>query len=233
MTNDFSIFERNSAGCGTTTGDVNVRQFVGDGTLSRVLAILIGAAILSSCSDYAAPKIVYPSPEFSDPVGDTFRDSVTQWDLTGMTINRDASAITVRLEFASEAISPTSGDTTAMTGFVDFDTDQDSSTGIHNTIDGFRPPGTDSTGLGTDYQLKLRRYESDSSVTVSDSLGEVTGRVKPVFDGKSVTIRIPLVLLGDDDGALDAAAIVGDLHRPSDVVPNNGHITVSLSAAEP
>jgi hypothetical protein len=232
MGNDSSIFERNGAGCGTTTGEVNIRQSIGDRTLSRVLSILVGAAILSSCSEYAAPKIVYPSPESSDPIGDTFGDGDTKWDITAMTINRDASAITVRLEFASDVISPTSGDTTAMTGFVDFDTDQDSSTGIHNTIDGFRPPGAGSTGLGTDYQLKLRRYDSDSSVTVSDSHGEQTGRVKPVFDGKSVTIRIPLAMLGNDDGALDAAAIVGDLHRPSDIVPDNGHLTVGPSAAE-
>ena len=223
-------FVRKNAKYGATS-EVKRRTIVGERTLSRVLSILVCAAILSSCSDYGAPKTVYPAPETSDPVGDTFGDGSTKWDLTDMTIDRDASAITVRLEFASNVISPASGDTTAMIGFVDFDTDQDSSTGIHNTIDAFRPAGTGSTGLGTDFQLKLRRYDSDSSVTVSDAQGEETGRVKPVFDGKRVTIRIPLAMLGNDDGELDAAAIVGDLRRPSDIVPNNGHLTVGPGAA--
>jgi hypothetical protein len=77
----------------------------------------------------------------------------------------------------------------------------------------------------------LGNYAADSTVTVFDLFGDAMGQVRPVFSGRRVTIRIPKGLIGDDDGRLDAAAIVGIVGAASDIVPDNGHLTLGGTAA--
>ena len=164
------------------------------------------------------------SQTVADPAGDTFGTGV-QWDLTALTVARDTGAVTVQLVFSSDVISPVTGISTAMVGFVDFDVDQDPRTGNGAIADEFRRDGG-STGIGADYLLALGTYAADSSVQVVDSLLNPTGRVKPVFDGPRVTIRIPRRLLGNDDGFLNAAVVVGRTGSVSDIVPQNGHLSL-------
>lgn len=200
---------------------------------AALIAICIAnVALLSlgACSDYSPAPITDKTASVTDPAGDTFGTGTTKWDLSGMSLSNDASDLTVILDFTTNVISPTSGDTTAMIGFVDLDVDQDSSTGLHNTIDSFRPQGSGSTELGADYQLILKNYDSDSTIAVSDSNGTHVGRVKPIFDGKRITIHVPLALLGNDDGRVNAAAIVGNVHQPSDFVPNAKHLSLNTSS---
>ena len=193
------------------------------------LAALLFLISIVSCTDPAAagggggvdPNTV----TVNDPIGDTFGPAGVRWDLSAMTITRDDAGITVVLDFATAPISPVTGDTDAMVAFVDFDTDQDSTTGIQATADRFRQtPG--STGVGADYQLAMTTYNADSMVKILDHEGVATGLVKPVFSGKRVTIRIPKAFLGNDDGYLNAVAIVGRSIRPSDVVPENGAVSL-------
>jgi hypothetical protein len=193
-------------------------------THSPLAAIFLAAALLLGCSEAAGPETDDNTSTVSDPAGDVFGSGAVQWDATALTLTRDLTGITVSLDFSTDIISPTSGNPEAMIGFVEFDVDQDAASGIESTVDEFRPNGG-STGMGADYALVLSDYASDSSVAVIDSLGTSIGRVKPVFDARRITIRIPLALLGGDDGKLDAAAIVGVLGRPSDIVPENGHLT--------
>jgi hypothetical protein len=164
------------------------------------------------------------SQTVADPAGDTFGTGV-QWDLTALTVARDTGGVTVQLVFSSDVISPVTGISTAMVGFVDLDVDQDPRSGNVAIADEFRRDGS-STGIGADYLLVLGSYAADSSVEVVDSSAKPTGRVKPLFDGRRVTIRIPRLLLGNDDGFLNAAAIVGRTGSPSDIVPQSGHLTL-------
>jgi hypothetical protein len=164
------------------------------------------------------------SQTVADPAGDTFGTGV-QWDMTALTVTRDTAAVTVEMVFSSDVVSPVTGISTAMVGFVDFDVDQDPRTGNVAIADEFRRDGG-STGIGADYLLALGTYAADSSVEVVDSLLSPTGRVKPVFDGRRVTIRIPRRLLGNDDGFLNAAVVVGRTGSVSDIVPQSGHLTL-------
>jgi hypothetical protein len=47
-----------------------------------------------------------------------------------------------------------------------------------------------------------------------------------VFAGRRITVRVPKLFLGDDDGFLNASAIVGTARRPTDIVPETGHLTL-------
>ncbi len=197
-------------------------------------AAALSAGLLCSCSgDSSGPDTGGPGPgdltvRVTDPSGDTFGNRGVLWDLNAMTITRDTGGITVILEFSSAPISPTSGDSNAMIGFVDFDTDQDSTTGNATVADEFRRD-SGSTGMGSDYQLALSEYGADSSVSIYDESATVTGRVKPVFSGRRVTIRIPRAMLGNDDGFLNAAALVGTTASPDDIAPQNGHLRLEQS----
>src|SRR3989449_1991200 len=101
------------------------------------------------------------------------------------------------------------GGANVVVGFVDFDTDQDSTTGTASAVDVFRPDGG-STGMGVEYYVDLFAYNADSTVFVYDALaGTPTGSVRPRFQGRRITVRVPRALLGNDDGFLNAATVVG------------------------
>jgi hypothetical protein len=169
----------------------------------------------------------------TDPVGDTFGSVGQQWDLTSLGIQRDTEGITVELMFSQDVIGPPSGDPSAMIGFVDLDLDQDPTTGGMALADAVRLDGG-STGLGVDARVNLADYHPDASVAVIDSQGRVIGRATPVFAGRSVTIRIPGAQLLNDDGFLNAAAVVGASGQgATDLIPGTGHLTLSRQTILP
>jgi plastocyanin len=222
-----SIGSPSFASSGTLTGSGTYAvRFDVPGTY-RYDCIVHGQAMTGTIVVTAAPPA-----EAADPVGDTFGGGGVQWDLTALTISRDTGGITVALSFSRDVLSPMSGDPTAMVGFVDFDVDRDSATGFTAAVDEFRHDGG-SSGMGVDYDLQLINYAADSSVAVVDSLFQPIGHVKPLFSANRVTIRIPKALLGNDDGFLNAAALVGRTGGPTDFVPNRDHLrlthAVSLS----
>jgi plastocyanin len=165
----------------------------------------------------------------TDPVGDTFGTGGVQWDLTAFTVSHDSGGVTAQLDFSTDVLSPVSGDTSAIIGYVEFDLDQDTVSGGGSVVDEFRN-NRGSAALGVDATVDLTLYGADSTVAVYDTLLNVVGRVKPVFDGHRITIRVPRALIGNDDGVLNAAAIVGSTRRPTDFVPNDGHLTLGGAA---
>lgn len=161
----------------------------------------------------------------TDPTGDTYGVDSVQWDLTRITIARDTGGITVTLDLSADVLSPVSLDDTATLAFVDFDTDQSAATGISSIVDDNRP-GTGATGMGVDYFVDIADFNLDSTVNVVNASFVVTGTLRPTFNGKQITVRIPRAMLGGDDGFLNAAAIVGTAIEPTDIVPENGHLKV-------
>jgi hypothetical protein len=201
--------------------------------------LLAMLAVLAACAGYDAPvspgtgdgdAMGFVTQTFIDPTGDTFNTGGKQWDLTAFTVSRDTGGVTARLDFSTDVLSPMSGDTSAIIGFVEFDLDQNVVTGGSSVVDEFRP-GVGTTSLGVDATVDMSQFAADSTVAVYDSLVHVTGRIKPVFVGKSLTIRVPRAMLQNDDGFLGAATIVGAIHRPTDFAPQTGHLTLDRPTA--
>jgi hypothetical protein len=195
-------------------------------------ALAVGAVLACGGKSSTGPGGGSNSAVAGDATGDTYGVNAVQWDITSLGVSRDANSITVTIDFTANVLAPFNLDTTAMIGFVDFDVDQDSTTGAFSVVDGNRP-GAGSTGIGVDYELDLAFFESDSSFDVLDSLGNVTGTVRATYNAKRVTVVIPRSLLGNDDGFLNAAAIVGTYPEPTDIVPENGHLSLSASPVAP
>jgi plastocyanin len=162
-----------------------------------------------------------------DPTGDTFGGAAT-WDVTALTAAHEPDVITVTLDFSRDVVAPTPDDPAALVAVVDLDLDQNPSTGTSAMADEFRQDGS-STALGVDARINLAAVGTDGRISVTDGLGRETGRVMPTYLGKRVTVRVPTAMLADDDGYVNAAAIVGIVGAPSDIVPQAGHLTLLAS----
>jgi hypothetical protein len=186
--------------------------------------ILMITGSLWSCGDSSGP-VIPERPDavtVTDPTGDTFGSDTAQIDLTAMTITRDSGGVTIVLDFVKDVVHPESNAPNALRAYVDFDTDQDSATGVSSVVDDVTGI---ATAMGVDYELDMfLLVPPDSSALVTDSLGDPTGVVKLAVSGKRLTVRVPLALLGGDDGFLNAAVIVGTPGERTDIAPNGGHL---------
>lgn len=202
--------------------------------MTRLALAIFGVVALSACSHSSTgPRTSSLTAKATDPSGDTYGTLPVQWDLTGLTLTRDTGGIDFAIDLTSNAQSPVSGDSDAVYGEIDFDTDQSITTGTTSFVDVFGP-GT--SGMGVDYVLDLFDYTPDSLVPVlrynpNDSTYSTVYSLRPTFSGKRISGRIPLSALGNDDGFLNAAVIVGTLREPTDIAPNAGHLKVGGAIA--
>ena len=89
-----------------------------------------------------------------------------------------------------------------------------------------RALGTVATELGVDAALNLSQIAADSTLFVYDMGGNATGKAKVTFGGRRMTIHVPAVTIGNDDGYVDAAVIVGNGRSPTDLAPQTGHLSL-------
>jgi hypothetical protein len=190
-------------------------------TVAAVLAI---GAMLAACGKDSSGPSGKTTASAADPTGDTFGTGSPQWDITAFGLSRDSGGIDVSIDLTANVVSGSGGAANATVGYVEFDTDQDSTTGTGSVVDAFRPTAG-STGMGVDYYVDLFNF-SGSSVSVYDASNNPVGSITPTFSGKRISFRVPRSMLGGDDAFLNAAAIVGTFAEPTDIVPNNGHLKV-------
>ena len=85
--------------------------------------------------------------------------------------------------------------------------------------------------LGVDAALNISQIAPDSTLLVYDMGGNPTGKAKVAIGGHRLTIRVPSALIGNDDGYVDAAVIVGNQGRsPTDLAPQSGHLSLVAPA---
>lgn len=168
-----------------------------------------------------------------DPVGDTFGlAGATQWDISDLTLTHETDGITVRLDFANEVSVPSAGDPNALVGLVEFDLDQNVTTGKLGILDQLRSDGG-KTEMGVDAGLNLTTIRADSTVLVYDMGGNGIGRAKVEIGGRRIIIHVPSALLANDDGYVDAAVIVGNSKSPTDFAPQSGHLSLPRPTSAP
>ena len=194
----------------------------------RVLAILVAGCFALSCGDSSGPSGTVTASA-NDPSGDQFGSDSVQPDLVKLTVTRDTGGVDIALDLTVNAISLLTDTIHGVGGFIDLDTDQDSTTGAQTWTDLFRPTG--STGMRDEFSIDFVIYATDSTVLVLDASNNVVGYVRPVFSGHRVSFRVPRSLLGNDDGFMNVAVTVGNNYEPTDIAPNSGHVKVGGAAA--
>jgi hypothetical protein len=106
-----------------------------------------------------------------------------------------------------------------LSGYVEFDIDDNASTG-----DPY-PPLSNSYGasatIGREYVLSF--WGPD--VVILD-LSLHGSPVHASYSGSTVVVRIPMSLLGNDDGNFSFVGVIGTMDRATDVFPNTGEMIV-------
>ncbi|HXG69581.1 MAG TPA: hypothetical protein VNJ04_03100 [Gemmatimonadaceae bacterium] len=198
-----------------------------NGPATRTFTITPGATtqfpIQVTCS--ALPTFLgFP---FSDPAGDTLADprgrsgpqAIDLLEIMGI---YKADSLIMTLRFAAPIRPAAAQVPNSLAGLLELDTDENVSTGT--------PPFTNNEGgnapLGVDYTITLNSIDS-TTVQISSSVGGFPPfRARAEYSGSSLTIRLPLALIGNDDGNFKFAGLIGAPARPTtDVAPNAGVYT--------
>jgi len=211
-------------------GDKDVRLTPG-GTLgnNRTYKIEVTTGVKSasgiSATAFASTfKTLTASANIADAAGDTFGVDAGQPDVASLSATQ-WSSLTIVLTFHN-AISPwLAGALTSVGGYIDIDADQNTLTGFESASDYYRPASDAGvSGLGDEYIVSLFQ-NANGSFTVYDA-NDSLGTVMPTYDAQSITMTIPLTLLGNDDGNMNLGALIGSPNEPTDIVPSDGHLTL-------
>lgn len=161
----------------------------------------------------------------ADPQGDTLGGGGVQIDIESFSVDAVGSDLVIGLTFFNAISPPDSGEANALDGFIDIDTDQVASPDdLAPWVDVLT---TATTGMGDEYYVELFTYSAvDGLVDLVDVETLSAIRVPMAVTGNSITVTIPLADLGNDDGAVNAAAVVSpEFETPSDKVPNLGNVS--------
>lgn len=160
----------------------------------------------------------------TDPTGDTFGTGTFLPDLTLASASTQ-DAVTITLQFAQPIAPSLAGAPNSIAGYIDIDSDQNAATGQFASTDLFRAD-SGSTGLGDEYMVALFQNPDGTLPVIDLANGSSGGYVMPTFTATSVSFTIPLAMLGNDEGNLNLAAVVGSMQEPTDIIPNAQHLTL-------
>jgi hypothetical protein len=198
-----------------------------------LLALLTSLHVfLLSCS-LGTEKI-----RFSDPSGDAFGSNEFQYDIifVDVTFDRGNRHLVVDVIFEDEVFPPIPAfGNNGLVGYIEIDADQNPDTGATLTtspsaiLDYYADlSGYPLSNMGVDYQVQLFEYdEAFETLTINELerdtldptiiITEQTGYVKVGYEDHTCTLRIPLAVLGDDDGSIDFGFIIGTFSEPTDI----------------
>ena len=163
----------------------------------------------------------------ADTLGTTAVGVPKAHDLLSVRGDFKRDSLIVTLTFGAPVGPSSAGGTAALGGFVEFDIDDNLSTG--------RAPASNTFGasatIGVDYVVILS--STGTTVSVISTIGAPTTAVPASFSGTTLVMRIPLRALGDDDGNFTIVGVIGTIDRPTDVFPNSGASTIRPAGGLP
>jgi hypothetical protein len=168
----------------------------------------------------------------ADPAGDVFGAGPVRPDIISTDASFNSFNLTFTVMFGGN-ISPASAFAPdSILGFIDVDTDQNPLTGAAPWINAFIPalvPGP-PVSLGDEYFVDLGSEMLHAGfVDIVDALTSNTAGTVPIaFSATSFSIDIPLSVLGNDDGLLNYAVLIGTFNEPTDRAPNGDTPLVSV-----
>jgi hypothetical protein len=163
----------------------------------------------------------------TDPVEDTFGFVDSDIDLVGFSARIEGGALAFVIDFAVPIDAPGSGGANEINGYIDIDADQNGATGDAPFVDVLT---TFVTGMGNEYYVDLGAFDAGTVAVWDDVTDSQVGSAPAVFDGSTLTVRVPLSLLGNDDGFVHTAVLVGTPTLPTDAAPNGGFLASSIAA---
>ena len=199
----------------------------------RRLPFSCAILVLASCtsSDPMGPNAETATDfqySFADAVGDTLPPSSAGFqnalDVRGLRVGMTQDSIFVRIEFTSAVSAWSSHAANSIDGFIDFDFDDDPSTGGPAATEEFAAVNAQ---MGVESYISLRD-DGQGRVLRRDGLA-TNWRSMPVeFGANSFTVRFARADVGETDGVFRVSAMIGGTGRwITDLVPSSGHYRVN------
>ena len=215
-------------------------------TAPASVSIVTNATVTAARTDtptITASATVTIKPEISaglvDSPGDTF--GAGTYDIVGITTSRSSTTLTVIITFdpSTPPSIPLPGSAAGpgdLVGFIDFDIDEDNTTGVVPATSLYCPCSPLSA-IGSELFVSLfaRNASGNYDIIATATLADI-GDAVPSLTGNVLTLTIPLTDLGGDDGITDMTAVVGDNTGPTDCLPDAGVAVVTsirINAVEP
>jgi len=181
---------------------------------------LIGCAAytLALCSVFAFSQVqAAPFPATA-----TFGTGPIQIALTSALSQFMPSGIVVTLTFDQPIAAPSQGLAASVEGYVDFDTDRSSSTGIASSAMLTNDPSP-IPNVGADYYADLLSEQSHPGTIdiYNTTTGTVSGTVPITYGANSLTFTVPLSAFAGQIGPYNYDVVVGTLTEPTDAAPND------------
>jgi hypothetical protein len=107
-------------------------------------------------------------------------------------------------------------------GIIEFDIDDNPGTGGPFFSTSYGGSGS----LGMDYRLGFSGLDAGISDNSPAPQPPNPLPIQVSYSGSTVVLRVPMLLLGNDDGNFSLVGVIGTMDRPTDVFPNSGLITV-------
>ena len=173
------------------------------------------------------------SQVLSDPIGDTYGPGPVQIDISSYSVTYTASLLNVFVGFAAPIASPSSMQPNSVTGYLDLDTDQNANTGTTPFVQLFGQSPTPS--LGDEFLVDFgSEANHPGTIDVIDTSSfTAVGTIPISYRTDNFNFSVPLSLLGNSNGLLNYAILVGTTTDPTDQAPNGTVPETSVPAAPP
>lgn len=185
------------------------------GADAAACGVVVSDADLRSTSPSVDPVVPDPPFDTSAP------ESAPRNDITSVSATFDTQSLTFTVSFAEQVFPASSTHPRALTGFIELDTDQDASTGTPPILNYLTEP---PAGLGVEFDIDVGSESVHPGLVKVRAKGQTIreiGRVPIVFSGASISVAVPLVLLGGDNGLVNYGASMGAVGQDrTDRVPN-------------
>ncbi|MCA9262199.1 MAG: hypothetical protein KDA60_00060 [Planctomycetales bacterium] len=188
----------------TWTGVPNDNLLASLNARSPLIPFLLFLLYLASCGNRCGA-----APRFEDPRNDTFNPAGVSHDIAYIDSVRSHSSLFIEIGFYNEVDPPSAFTSQSVVGFIDLDVDQNPLTGALSNKTKFSPAGP--SALGVEYWVDIfsNRFHAGMAELIAAHTQSVTELVPVTFGSTSLTVEVPLNLIGDD-GAVNYGVIVGN-----------------------
>jgi hypothetical protein len=216
-------------------------------SVGRCLALCAGLLSPSAFADFPTPSGAWRMPDssaappaaarplpkavFNDPIGDTFGGGTPQHDITRFTADIVNSNLVVTISFAGAISPPDSGRADGLQGYVDIDTDGNTSETASFVAANCREANPPI--IGTDYVVSVFGGSTSSTAIFSVDSGAQTGTVATSYSSNSVTLTVPLSSMAVGSAPIRLATVLGTIPEPTDCAPAGTSLVASTAVVGP
>lgn len=190
-----------------------------------LLLALFSLGLFTACGPGNTPNL----KSANDPSGDAKGKTGTNWDLLRVEAVRQDDTLVLKLGFVQEVKLPAPGETadaSQLTAYIALDTDQKASSDDQQ-LRGILTLGStcsslSGSNLGVEYLVELFDRNVNGNYPVLGPGATSSGEATPRAEGQTLTLRLPLSVLGNPQGSANLGMDVGNGKENTDCFPDQG-----------